>query len=88
VDNVEDDVRQIPLSELSPGTSAVISRLHEEDSLVSRRLADLGFLPGTAISALHRAPMGDPMSYQLRGAKVCLRAVDADNILITDPASN
>lgn len=80
-------MRQIPLSDLPPGSSAVIADLSAADSMVSRRLADLGFLPGTQISALHRAPMGDPMSYRLRGAKVCLRATDAANILITETAS-
>ena len=79
-------MRQMPLSDLRPGSSAVISALQSDNVLVSRRLADLGFLPGTEIAALHRAPMGDPMSYRLRGAKVCLRAVDARQVLISSPA--
>ncbi|WP_433786171.1 FeoA family protein [Actinomycetospora sp. CA-101289] len=38
-----------------------------------RRLMDLGLLPGAAISAELRSPLGDPTAYEVRGTLVVLR---------------
>ena len=56
---------------------------------IGRRLADLGFLPAhDAIHVSRRAPLGDPIAYELRGYRLCLRRVDALRVLVvpTDPA--
>ena len=45
-----------------------------------QRLADLGFLPGTEILALRRAPLGDPRVYELRGVQICLREAEAGEV--------
>ncbi|MEQ1566570.1 MAG: FeoA domain-containing protein [Myxococcota bacterium] len=42
-----------------------------------RRLLELGLVPGTPVSRSGQAPLGDPLSFRLRGAVVCLRRVDA-----------
>jgi Fe2+ transport system protein FeoA len=31
---------------------------------------------------LRRAPMGDPVSYELRGTRICLRRTEAVRILV------
>lgn len=41
------------------------------------RLRDLGFLPGTLVRLLRRAPLGDPAVYALRGTRFCLRRAEA-----------
>ena len=46
------------------------------------RLLDLGFLPGTPLRVLRRAPLGDPVVYELRGYQVCLRRVDASQVSV------
>lgn len=45
---------------------------------VTRRLADLGFVPGTEVEVVRRAPLGDPVVFRVRGFEVCLRAELAD----------
>ena len=55
---------------------------------LATRLADLGFLPGTAVLCLRRAPLGDPRVYELRGVQLCLRAEDADQILVMPRAED
>ena len=61
-----------PLIDLSPGESA---RLAAPDggAAIPRRLLDLGFVPGTLLTVVRFAPMGDPVEIELRGFRVCLR---------------
>ncbi|MEI8083256.1 MAG: FeoA family protein [Actinomycetes bacterium] len=74
----------IPLDELSPGLHGEVVGLAGGDpDPVGRRLADLGFLAGTHVQALRRAPMGDPTVYQLRNYQMCLRAREAHRILVS-----
>ena len=49
---------------------------------VGRRLSDLGFLPGTAVRVVRRAPLGDPTVYELRGYQLCLRRAEASRIKV------
>lgn len=55
----------------------------DERSPVARRLLDLGFVPGTAIRSIRRAPLGDPTLYELRGTQLCLRRSEADRVQVT-----
>ncbi|HHY08034.1 MAG: FeoA family protein [Lawsonella sp.] len=62
------------LSELTPGSVAVISGLDTAaPEPVKRRLSDLGFTPGTVVTMLRRAPLRDPAVFQLRNYEMCLR---------------
>ncbi|MDP3972391.1 MAG: FeoA family protein [Candidatus Nanopelagicales bacterium] len=73
----------VPLSTLALGTEATISRVDgEARDPVARRLADLGFLAGTRVTALRRAPTGDPTIYELRNYQMCLRRREADRVLV------
>jgi Fe2+ transport system protein FeoA len=47
-----------------------------------RRLMELGFLPGTPLHAVRRAPLGDPMQVELRGYHLSLRAREAGGIRV------
>jgi ferrous iron transport protein A len=71
----------VPLSRLTPGSRAVIERV-QVNSGIGRRLLDLGFIPETPIAVLRRAPLGDPVSYELRGYRICLRREEAEQILV------
>lgn len=64
------------LADTAPGQNVVIVGI-DDASPGGRRLLDLGFLPGTRVEVLRRAPLGDPTSYRLRGAVFCLRASEA-----------
>ena len=44
-----------------------------EGEIIPARLRDLGFVPGTALRVLRRAPLGDPVEIELRGYRLCLR---------------
>lgn len=62
------------LADQSPGFRGRI--LPHENGSVPRRLRELGFVPGTAISVLRRGPLGDPLQLELRGYRICLRRDD------------
>jgi Fe2+ transport system protein FeoA len=71
----------LPLSELAPGSRAVIERV--DASLSSgRRLCDLGFVPETEIEVVRRAPLGDPIAYEVRGTRLCLRRSEARHVWV------
>ena len=49
-----------------------------------RRLLDLGVIPGTVIRRRHTAPSGSPIAYEIQGAVVALRKVDAAKVFIQE----
>lgn len=71
----------LSLAELSPGSHAVVVDVEHTGS-VGRRLLDLGLLPNTPVKVLRRAPLGDPVVYELRGYRLCLRRCDAQRVRV------
>ena len=64
------------LDQLPIGTSAVVHHVGC-DGPVARRLMEMGLLPGTTITTVRRAPLGDPLEIRLRGYLLSLRLADA-----------
>jgi Fe2+ transport system protein FeoA len=60
------------LSQLNAGDDAVIARFLSDDPAL-RRFRELGLLPGTAISVVRRAPLGDPIEISVRGSLLSIR---------------
>ena len=62
----------VTLVDLGRGDAAILDRidLPVEDA---RRLMELGFLPGTRITAGLSAPGGDPRVFQVDGSEIALR---------------
>lgn len=77
------------LAGLTPGQTARIDRVEGCDDPVGRRLSHLGFLPGTKMTTVRRAPMGDPTILELRGNQMCLRIAESNQVLVIvdDPES-
>src|SRR5262245_38615352 len=71
----------VSLSLLSPGDTGRIVRV-DAGSGIGRRLLDLGFVPGTELRVVRRAPLGDPVTYELRGSRICLRRGEAARIFV------
>jgi len=67
------------LAELKAGARAVVRHVSGEPGLL-RRLLELGFVPGTPITLVRRAPMGDPIELRLRGTHFSIRTSEADRI--------
>lgn len=43
-----------------------------------RRLLELGLVPGTSVERIGQAPLGDPLSFRVRGTTLSLRRKDAE----------
>jgi len=71
-----------PLDRARPGDDLVVDHVEASGSPASRRLLDLGVLPGTAIRVIRRAPLGDPVVYELRGYRLCLRRTETAHIFV------
>ena len=69
------------LADLAPGSTARVAVV-DAQSPIGRRLLDLGFVPGTPVRVLRRAPLGDPVEYELRGTRLCLRRSEALRIQV------
>lgn len=69
------------LTELRLGEQGVVDSidLPEGDS---RRLMELGFLPGAQIQYVRRSPFGDPRVFLVDGSEVALRRETALHILL------
>ncbi len=69
----------LSLGDLTPGSRAIVRRVSGEPGLL-RRLMELGFVPGTSVTLVRRAPMGDPIELSLRGTHFWIRSSEADRI--------
>ena len=69
------------LTELKRGESGILDRLElpEDDA---RRLMELGFLPGHAVTPGHAAPGGDPRVFRVDGSEVALRRETAIRLIL------
>jgi Fe2+ transport system protein FeoA len=69
------------LSDAKVGNTGVVESIDLSEE-VSNYLAHLGFLPGTSVEVLRRAPAGDPTVYRLDGVEVALRNETACRIFL------
>ena len=74
------------LNELEIGKKAKIISVAGEGQL-RHHLLDMGLIPGTVVTLVKYAPMGDPMELLVRGYELTLRVDDAKLIGI-EPVSN
>ena len=70
------------LNELKPGQSARIETVGGEGAL-RQHFLDMGVIPGTEVTLIKLAPMGDPMELRIHGYELTLRVADAGEIGIT-----
>lgn len=67
------------LDQCSVGRTARITAVGGSGALRCR-LLDMGLIPGTAVTVMKVAPMGDPIEIRLRGYELTLRKEDASMI--------
>ena len=57
-------------------------RSTELNGNMQRRILELGFVSGTSVQCVGKAPSGDPSAYLVRGTVIALRADDAAGIAV------
>ncbi len=69
------------LTSLPIGATAKV--LHVSgDSPITRRLMEMGIVPGVFVRMIKSAPFGDPLEIRLRGYHLAMRKNEADTIEI------
>jgi len=71
------------LSELNVGESGVLVALDLPES-VQNHLMHMGFVPDAHVTALRRAPAGDPTVYSIDGMEIALRVETAKAIRVKE----
>jgi len=80
-------VRQVSvLSELNPGETAILVALDLPES-VQNHLMHMGFVPDACVTAVRRAPAGDPTVFGVDGMEIALRRDTASAIRIRPAAA-
>ncbi|MEO6567742.1 MAG: FeoA family protein [Opitutaceae bacterium] len=75
----------IKLSELSVGATATV-REFPRSGTATLRLREMGVLPGTAVTLVRTAPLGDPIEIKVRGYHLTLRKAEAEHVLVEPTA--
>jgi Fe2+ transport system protein FeoA len=70
------------LADLPLGQDAEIASIDCERR-ISRRLMEMGLLPGTRVRVVRVAPLGDPIELRLRNYSLSLRRAEAARIAVS-----
>ena len=73
------------LAELSSGESRTVLSVRGE-SIITRRLMEMGVIPGVAVRMVKSAPFGDPIEIRVRGYSLALRRSEAEAIELEQTA--
>jgi ferrous iron transport protein A len=69
------------LDQLPVGRRATVAALATPGGQ-RRRMLELGFVPGAAVTPVQESPWGDPVAYSVCGAVIALRRADARLIAV------
>lgn len=69
------------LDQMPLGQEAVVLQI-EENSMLGRRMREMGITEGVRICRKRQAPLGDPSVYMVRGSALAIRNIDAAHILV------
>lgn len=70
------------LGELQVGENAKITGFAKGGASYRRKLLAMGLTPGTDLSIVRMAPMGDPVEVRVRGCNISLRREEAATVQV------
>lgn len=75
------------IKDLKIGESAIITKVGGEGAL-RQHFLDMGVIPGTKVTVVKFAPLGDPVELRIHGYELTLRVDDADKIEVCEDKEN
>ena len=75
----EEDRMSKFLSDLLPGEKGIVKKVLG-NSMIKRRIVDMGVVAGAVIEVQKFAPLGDPMEIKVKGFNLSLRKNEAEMI--------
>lgn len=67
------------LANMFVGQQGVVQSVDGQDD-ISLRLLEMGLVPGTSLTMLGTAPLGDPLEFEVRGYRLSLRRSEARRV--------
>lgn len=77
-----DEHQNLTLTDLPIGSEARVTAVNG-NSRVTRRLLEMGVIPGVEVRVIKTAPFGDPIEVRLRGYSLAMRRSEADAIEVS-----
>jgi ferrous iron transport protein A len=71
--------RKMTLTEMPQGRDARVVAV-KGSGAVTRRLMEMGVIPGVGVRIIKAAPFGDPIEIRVRGYSLAMRKNEADSI--------
>lgn len=68
------------LSEMSCGTTGVVTGMSKLPTATRKKLMVMGLLPHTEVAVVRLAPLGNPLQIRVRGVDIALRKQIAESI--------
>ena len=69
------------LADLQVMAQATVLAVDGQDE-ISLRLLEMGLTPGTPVTWIGTAPLGDPLEFEIRGYRLSLRKTEAARVAI------
>lgn len=76
--------KKMNLAELEIGKEGYIKSVDSKNPALRRHILDMGLTPGTEITMVKAAPMGDPIEVRIRGYELTMRKDDAAHIILDE----
>jgi len=73
---------ELRLSDLEPGQMGVVVSI-KGSGATRRRIMDMGIVRGSEIKVIRRAPLGDPVEFEIRDYNLTLRKSEAERIYVS-----
>ncbi|MCY7346360.1 MAG: ferrous iron transport protein A [Pyrinomonadaceae bacterium] len=74
------------LTNIPIGESAKVTAVNGNNQ-VTKRLMEMGVVPGVSVRMIKSAPFGDPLEVFVRGYHLAMRKSEADQIEVQSPES-
>jgi ferrous iron transport protein A len=69
------------LLDVPRGKAVTVAEVAGERSF-RRRIMEMGLVPGTSVRVVAVAPLGDPLTLELRGGRLSIRKREAAEVLV------
>lgn len=73
---------KMTLTELPIGQNARVASINDKNA-VTKRLMEMGVVPGAAVEVIKTAPFGDPIQIRVRGYNLAMRRNEADAVEVS-----
>jgi len=70
------------LNNLEPGQKGVVTSIRGSGA-TRRRIMDMGIVRGAEIKVIRKAPLGDPVEFEIRDYNLTLRKKEAELIFVS-----